>query len=144
MAQFEIYWDDLTDEAKERLSDLYHGNIDLAPLAIIEVDDEKSEDIEYIKSILKEWGGFTAGDRQLESSPVINSIGDGNVCELAEGFYETHISSIVYHNGNEIEDVDYEYEDLDADVISEIREIVENYENDMKDTWIKHPVMNLS
>jgi hypothetical protein len=44
MAQFEIYWDDLTDEAKERLSDLNHGNVDLTPLAVIEVEDVEEID----------------------------------------------------------------------------------------------------
>ena len=35
---YEIYWDDLTPEAKERLKGLYHENIDLTPIAIIEAD----------------------------------------------------------------------------------------------------------
>ena len=39
MKTFEIYWKDLSDEAKERLADLYHENIDLSPLAIIEVEE---------------------------------------------------------------------------------------------------------
>ena len=40
MEQYEIYWDDLTEEAQERLKDLYHENIDLNPLAIIDVEEE--------------------------------------------------------------------------------------------------------
>ena len=40
MIQYEIYWDDLTEEAQERLKDLYHENIDLNPLAIIDVEEE--------------------------------------------------------------------------------------------------------
>ena len=40
MAQYEIYWDDLTEEAQERLKGLYHGNIDLSPLAIFDVEEE--------------------------------------------------------------------------------------------------------
>lgn len=38
---FEIFWKDLTEEAQKRLKDLYHENIDLAPLAIIEIEGEK-------------------------------------------------------------------------------------------------------
>ena len=40
MTQHEIFWDDLTPEAQERLKDLNRGNIDLSPLAIIEVEEE--------------------------------------------------------------------------------------------------------
>ena len=35
----EIYWNDLTKSAKFRLKDLYHKNIDLSPLTIIEVKE---------------------------------------------------------------------------------------------------------
>lgn len=41
MQQFEIYWDDLTEEAKERLKDLYHENIDLSPIVIIELEEQE-------------------------------------------------------------------------------------------------------
>jgi hypothetical protein len=41
MTSYEIWWNDLTDEAKERLAELYHENIDLNPLAIIDIEDEE-------------------------------------------------------------------------------------------------------
>lgn len=40
MKSFEIYWNDLNEEAKERMKDLYHENIDLSPLAIIDIEEE--------------------------------------------------------------------------------------------------------
>lgn len=40
MDSYEIYWDDLTSEAQERLKELYHDNIDLSPLAIIDIEVE--------------------------------------------------------------------------------------------------------
>ena len=40
MKSFEIYWEDLTEEAKERLKDLYHENIDLIPIAIIDIEED--------------------------------------------------------------------------------------------------------
>ena len=43
MKSFEIYWEDLNEEAKTRLKDLYHDNIDLSPLAIIDVEEETLE-----------------------------------------------------------------------------------------------------
>jgi len=42
----EIWWDDLTPEAQERLKVFYHENIDCAPLACIELEDEESEEEE--------------------------------------------------------------------------------------------------
>jgi hypothetical protein len=41
--KFEIYWDDLTLEAQERLKAIYHENIDLLPLATIEVEEKEGE-----------------------------------------------------------------------------------------------------
>jgi len=40
MKTFEIYWDDLSEEAKIRLAELWHENIDLSPLAIIDIEEE--------------------------------------------------------------------------------------------------------
>lgn len=37
---FEIYWKDLNDNAKERLKELYHENVDLTPLAIVDIEEE--------------------------------------------------------------------------------------------------------
>lgn len=42
MASYEIYWDDLTPEAQERLKDLYHENIDLIPLTIIDIEENEN------------------------------------------------------------------------------------------------------
>ena len=38
MESYEIFWNDLTVEAQERLKELYHDNIDIAPLAIIDIE----------------------------------------------------------------------------------------------------------
>ena len=43
MESFEIYWDDLTPEAKERLKPIYHENIDLSPIAIIDISEQEEE-----------------------------------------------------------------------------------------------------
>ncbi len=40
MNSYEIYWSDLTEEAQERLQELYHDNIDLSPLAIVDIEEE--------------------------------------------------------------------------------------------------------
>ena len=41
MKAFEIYWNDLTEEAQERLKEIWHENIDLSPLAIIDLEQEQ-------------------------------------------------------------------------------------------------------
>jgi hypothetical protein len=43
MTQYEIYWDDLNEEAKIRLINLYHENIDLSPLAIIDIEEDEMD-----------------------------------------------------------------------------------------------------
>ena len=46
MKSFEIYWDDLKEEAKERLIDLYHENIDLSPIALVDIEEDLAANIE--------------------------------------------------------------------------------------------------
>ena len=41
MNSYEIYWDDLTEDAQERLAELYHDNIELSPLAIVDIEEEE-------------------------------------------------------------------------------------------------------
>lgn len=43
MKTYEIHWEDLNDEAKERLKDLYHENIELSPLTTIDIEDEEDD-----------------------------------------------------------------------------------------------------
>lgn len=48
--QFEIYWDDLTREAKHRLKEMYHENIDMTPIAVIELEEDYAPDPDYAES----------------------------------------------------------------------------------------------
>lgn len=45
MTLYEIHWNDLTEEAKVKLKGLYHDNVELTPLTIIEVEDFKGPDL---------------------------------------------------------------------------------------------------
>jgi len=38
MKQFEICWSDLNDNAKERLKFMWHENIELSPITIINIE----------------------------------------------------------------------------------------------------------
>jgi len=40
MESYEIYWDDLTPKSQERLKALLHDNVNLSPLAIIDIESE--------------------------------------------------------------------------------------------------------
>lgn len=43
MKTFQIFWDDLTEEAQERLQELYDDNIDIMPIATIDIEDDEEE-----------------------------------------------------------------------------------------------------
>ena len=46
MKTFEIFWDDLTPEAQQRLYEFLggeNGNYDVFPIATLEVEEEKNE-----------------------------------------------------------------------------------------------------
>lgn len=46
MKSYEIWWNDLTISAKARLFLLHHENIDLSPIAIIDIEDEEEDDLQ--------------------------------------------------------------------------------------------------
>ncbi len=48
MKSIEIWWEDLTIEAQERLIDLYHDNIDIVPVAIIDIEEDDNLEDEII------------------------------------------------------------------------------------------------
>jgi len=128
MPQFEIYWSDLTDEAKERLSELYHENVEISPFAVIETEnveelseeEKKASDIEYIKSVIDIWG-----DVNITNDSILINRNTQKIKRLEN----TYISTIDYYF--------YDYEDLNPDVISEIREIVERFEEENNDAMEK-------
>jgi hypothetical protein len=48
MGSYEIYWDDLNFKAKEKLNELYHKNVDLTPLCVIEFEDNKENKEKFV------------------------------------------------------------------------------------------------
>lgn len=47
MESYEIYWDDLTAKAQERLKALWHENVGISPLAIVDIESEEENDQTY-------------------------------------------------------------------------------------------------
>lgn len=92
----------------------------------------KEEQIAYIKKVIKEWGPTTAGELSLDHSPCVNSLGDGDMCELIEHFNSNDVETTIYdRHGEEIDYWYYRYEKLSGDLIDEISNIMEHYEADM-------------
>lgn len=46
MRQLEIYWSDLNLKAKKRLKEIYHDNIELSPIAIIEIEEPEINNLD--------------------------------------------------------------------------------------------------
>lgn len=81
--------------------------------------------IQEILNIIDNYGGFTSTEVDAESSPLVADCGD--VCHLAEEFYFDHVKVITYHNGNEIDECQMGYEDLDDDCLESILELAQTW-----------------
>jgi len=89
----------------------------------------KKEDISYIKRIIADYGSFSVGDLEGESSPIVNSLGKDNF-QLAERFSLDDVTVITYVHETEVDQNDVDYGDLPDDTISEIVRLAEDYEAD--------------
>jgi hypothetical protein len=92
----------------------------------------KKSDIKKIKSILEEWGGTSVGELQADNSPIVFSVGNVNV--LAESFNVDNVEVVVYDGEHEIERDYKNYEELDEFCISQIKDLLEDYDADMYKT----------
>lgn len=95
-------------------------------------------EIKRIKAIIKEWGTTTACELSLGSSPCINSIGSGknNVSQLVERFNSESVTAVTYHDQTELGEEEIAYEDLSDDILSEVVDILEVYNNNRKNEKI--------
>lgn len=91
---------------------------------------EKHEQITEIKRIIAEWGSTTTCELELDSSPCINSIGNGknNVSQLVEHFNAKDVTAVTYHDELELGEEDIAYEDLSEDLIDEIYQVIKQYD----------------
>lgn len=88
--------------------------------------------IEQIKKVIDEKGMVTTMELELDSSPCINSIGNGknNVSQLIETFYTDKVEAVIYHDEIVLGVDIIPYEDLKKDIIKEIYQaIVVTYKN---------------
>lgn len=74
--EYQIYWSHLTPEAQEAFKDLYHENIELNPLAIIDIDDSILTYEQKLKIANDYIAGKTEGMVDWNDLPDINSLHD--------------------------------------------------------------------
>ena len=91
--------------------------------------------IAKIKQVIEDLGSTSTFELELQSSPCINSIGNGknNVCQLAEHFKHDGIDAVIYHDDTELGEDFIPYEDLKKNVIEEIYEIILTYEKEKEE-----------
>jgi hypothetical protein len=96
----------------------------------------KEYNINKIKEVIAEWGSTTACELELDASPCIASIGNGatNTSQLVEGFFADSVEVSTYIGGSHIDTEIISYEDLSDDIISEIKDIMDDYDADQYKT----------
>lgn len=91
-------------------------------------NSDRSEKIRFIKKVLDDWGATNCAELELDHSPSMNSMSDGNISEVIESFDVDGVDTIVYDDEVELEWNNYNYEELSDDIIDEIYDIMEQYE----------------
>ena len=71
----------------------------------------KKEILQKIKSVIERVGYTTAGELELDYSPIYKSIGE-NIIALVEGFGSETFDIVVYHNDIEIDNFRIEYDEI--------------------------------
>lgn len=84
--------------------------------------------IDEIKSIIKDYGIFTTGEVNAESSPCIES--KGNLTHLIEFYNEHTVNVFVYSERFGDDSIDsylMYYEELEEDILEEILELAQTW-----------------
>jgi hypothetical protein len=99
-----------------------------------DLGEDRSEKIRFIKKVLGDWGNTSCCELELDHSPSLNSTGNGggNICELVEQFEVDGVETIVYDDDVELEYNHYKYDDLEDDIIDEIKDIMEKYDTEQQ------------
>jgi hypothetical protein len=92
----------------------------------------KEKQIVRIKSIIIEWGSTTSSELGLQASPCVNSIDAGKhgIVQLVEGFNADDVDTVTYDDEIELSKDSIAYENLSEELINEIYNIIEAYENE--------------
>lgn len=93
-------------------------------------ESKNTDKIAFIKDVIAKWGETSDCELELESSPCLFSMGNGDICELVEDFCSDHVRTTIYIDQTEIEFNHYRYEELPDHIIDEIYEIMKKYNED--------------
>ena len=95
---------------------------------------KKSNMIKKIQSVISEYGRVTTGELELDSSPMIGSLG-GVIFHLIEGFNLFDVDTTIYDGEVELYNFTVNYVDLPEEVIDEIFSIILDYEAEQDKTY---------
>jgi hypothetical protein len=120
--------EDCKAEAEAELLDGLTGDISMT----VEVEPtDKEYNIARIKEVIREWGETTSAELELDASPCLSSVGNSpNRSELIERFGLDGVEVVTYVGETEVDENFVNYEDLPEDIITEIRDIMEDYDTD--------------
>lgn len=96
----------------------------------------KTNTIRDIKNIIRIWGTITDADMELISSPVINQVGKDHFT-LAESYHLDYVGTTTYVHESVTDTEDIPYEDLTQEVLDEILENLQTYDEFMNKTLDK-------
>ena len=90
---------------------------------------KKEKLIKKIQQVLDDLGTRSINVHELdtESSINIGDLANGDIVECVETLRYNDLSTTVYHNGNEIEWSDKDYQDLKLETLEEILEALQYY-----------------
>jgi hypothetical protein len=88
----------------------------------------REEKINYIKDILSD-KSISTSELELDSSPIVNTMCNGNIYELIENFNSIYVETAIYHNHIQIDWCVYKYTELSDELIDEITEIMTEHKN---------------
>jgi len=89
---------------------------------------KKSNMIKKIISVIEEYGNVTTGELELDSSPMIGSLG-GVIFHLIEGFNLFDVDTTIYDGEVELYNFTVNYIDLPKRLIKEIYFIMLDYKH---------------
>ena len=96
----------------------------------------KQETIKTIRKIISNWGTITDADMELTSSPVVNQMGKDHF-SLAESYHLDYVGVTTYVHEIVTDETDMSYEDLSDDVLDEILDNLQTYDEYMWKTMDK-------
>lgn len=98
---------------------------------------KKEEIIKKINEIIDNYGSFSIGEVQYETSPCVDEM--GSLVALAEGFHKDYAEIEIYNpsgfSSDSLESYDMQYSDMSIELLEEILSISENYAVDMDKTY---------